>query len=42
MGFASQARDHFTLQINGKNALDFDVVLDDAEWDNAQTGVHMR
>jgi len=32
MGFASQAAGKFTLRINGKPALDFDVALNDKTW----------
>lgn len=40
MGYSSEPRGSFILQINGKKEFEFDVALDDAEW--AQTGLRMR
>jgi putative heme-binding domain-containing protein len=35
LGFVSQPAGKFTLKVNGKAAVDFDVVLNDAEWTSA-------
>lgn len=41
MGFLSQPAGKFTLNVNGKRALDFDVTLNDRQWKNEDGTVRM-